>query len=132
MNQSYSIWEFIYRNKKNTTYKWCNPSFERCKSLEKAIKTVENVWIMLEQKVILLRKCQVFVYEVWSIRITNNAIRCLGISIGFNKEQCCFKISLVKNKWRYGKIFESRKKNLNYLGKTICQLRSHILTTKDE
>lgn len=44
MNQSYSIREYIYRNKKNTTYKWCNPSFEGCKSLEKAIKTVENVW----------------------------------------------------------------------------------------
>lgn len=45
--------------------------------------------IMLEQKVILLRKFQVFVYEVCSIGITNNVIRCLGISIGFNKEQCC-------------------------------------------
>lgn len=30
------------------------------------------------------------------------------------------------------KYSNQEKKNLNYLGKTICQLLSHILSTKDE
>lgn len=76
--------------------------FEDAKPLEKAIETVKKFVIMLDQKYIrkktqciLLGNLRDRYKEVCNIKVTNNAVCCVGVFTGHNKKQC-FILSLLK------------------------------------
>lgn len=100
-------------------------ALKNVKSLEKAIETVEIFCKHAGSKInkkktqcILLGNLKDRYTEFCNISVTNNAVRCLGIFIGHNKEQC-YNFYWLKIYEDIKKLFESWKKSkLTIFGKT--------------
>ena len=102
-------------------------------SVEKALQTVNNFCDHAGSKVnlhktecILLGNMKNRYKDLYGIKVTNDAVRCLGIYLGHNKEQC-----YIKN-WvdfeEIQKLFENwKRRNLTIFGK-VCIINSLVMS----
>lgn len=103
-------------------------------SLDKAVETVNSFCDHARSKVnlnktqcILLGKLKDKHNNIGEINVTNGAVRCLGIFIGHDKEQC-FDLNWKKNYDDMEKLFESwKKRKLTIFGKT-CIVNSLVIS----